>query len=181
MRLTEANHFVKIGLETFLTSIHFFYSRGSLVLLSLIPSFTRALQMWYSETPLWSEAIVGAARVILFFLIVTLLTKSSFHTLIDKGFWNKLLQKCSKQLEKNWPQGVISQIVVFIVLLYGAGNVLILLVSTLFFSAMDSIGINLADAAAAKDTFIFLLKNMSVIPLAIVFILKMLGVKPMKD
>lgn len=181
MGRSQTNRFVKIGLETFLTSLYFFYSHGSLVLLSLIPSLTRAIQMWYSETPLWSEAIVGTTRVFLFLFIVTALTRSSLHQLKDNAFWNKLLQSCSRHFEINWPHGVISQIIAFIILLYGIGNGLIILASTLFISAMDTLGVNLADTAAAKDACIYFLKNMSVIPLAIVFILKMLGVKPVKD
>src|SRR5690606_5940656 len=54
------------GIQTFTSSIAFFYRHPSLILLSLVPSSLRFYQMWnHLQTPAWMEVAVLAARLLL--------------------------------------------------------------------------------------------------------------------
>ncbi len=177
MKLTEILRFCKIGIETFLSSIQFFYGHMILLIISFVPSLIRAFQMWFQDTPLWLEVIVGLARVLLFLVIISIMSNHALSELRQKKCWEKIAQTCSLQFEKNWPYGFISQIFAFIILLYGLGNLLIVLFSSLVISALEWSGINITNPTALYNAWIYFLKNMSVIPLAIVFILKMCGMR----
>jgi len=167
-----------IALKTFAYTILFFYSHPSLVLVSLVPSSLRAFQMsQHLATPWWMEAVVGLARVGLFLLIIVRLSKSEIRALNDKTYWERLGKKASKVLASTWPKIFIAQLIVFIVCLYGLMNLLILAIvdhslSTVmgWFSTADN------DPEAFANAYLFFLKNMSVIPLSMVHMLKMLGV-----
>ncbi|MDY0404493.1 hypothetical protein P5G51_002885 [Virgibacillus sp. 179-BFC.A HS] len=179
MVLSEIWRFCKLGLETFLSSLLFFYSHLSLLLISLIPSVIRAYQMFNSQTPVWSEVVVGLTRIFLILLMISILTKNHVIKLGKKGFWDRLVKSCSVQMKKNWPYGFMSQFIVFIAILFGLGNLLIaLIVRSSLIPVIEILGFKSYDYTAAHNAYLFFLKNMSVIPLAIVFILKMCGVKP---
>ncbi|ARA98188.1 MULTISPECIES: hypothetical protein [Geobacillus] len=178
MRISDVLKYGKIGLETFGASILFFYSHLSLLLISLVPSLSRAFQMLMDESPIWLEVIVTLTRVFLFLMMISLMSKSNLNELKEKQFWDKLMQSCSTYFNKNWPYGFISQMIVFIVLLTGLGNLLIILISGLFTSTLEWLDIKPAEPTAAYDACVYFLKNMSVIPLALVYVLKMCGVKP---
>ncbi|MBT2215711.1 hypothetical protein KK120_07740 [Virgibacillus dakarensis] len=178
MVFSEVWRFGKIGLETFLSSILFFYSHLSLVLISLIPSFTRAYQMWNLQSPIWLEVIVELTRVILLLLIISIMSKSNANELRQREFWERLGKSCSIQMKKNWPYGFLAQIIVFVVFLFGLGNLLIrLIVSGSLIPIIEMSGIKSYEYATAYNAYLYFLKNMSVIPLAMVYILKMCGVK----
>lgn len=181
MRISEVLRFGKIGLVTFQSSVLFFYSHLSLLFISLVPALSRAFQMWMPESPIWLELIVGLTRVFLFLLMISIMTKSSFSELKKRKFWNKLIHSCSTYFNKNWPYGFISQIIVFIVLLYGLGNLIIILISGLLTPVIELLGIKPYDPTATYDACVYFLKNMSVIPIALVYVLKMCGVKPTKN
>ncbi|MBW8347899.1 hypothetical protein K0H71_00390 [Bacillus sp. IITD106] len=179
MVLSDIWRFGKLGLETFLSSLLFFYSYLSLLLISLIPSLIRAYQMFNVQTPVWSEVVVGLTRIFLILLMISILSKNHVIKLGKKEFWDRLAKSCSVQMKKNWPYGFISQIIVFIAILFGLGNLLIeLIVRSSLIPIMEILGFKSYDNTAAHNAYLFFLKNMSVIPLAIVFILKMCGVKP---
>ena len=90
MKRSEVLRYSKIGMETLLTSIKFFYSHISLLCVSLIPSVIRAIQMLNPSAPFWLEGIVFITRCFLFVLIIIMMTKSKINDLRDKNFWDKL-------------------------------------------------------------------------------------------
>ncbi|PWA08416.1 hypothetical protein DCC39_14820 [Pueribacillus theae] len=180
MGVSHILHLGKSGLETLLSSIIFFYSHFSLLLVALIPSFIRAYQMWnHLQTPILFEVLVELTRVILFILMFCLMSKSNVKGLKQREFWNGLGQSCALHMKKNWPSVFIAQIIVFIVILYGLGN---LLLSTIVTGALipitDMLNFKSFEHTAAYNAYLYFLKNMSVIPLALVYTLKMFGVRP---
>lgn len=181
MNISEVWKYSKIGIETFLTSIVFFYSHLTLILVSLIPSLIRSFQMWNADTPFWLEGIVLITRIFLFLLILSILSKVKISELKNKSFWDRFFQSFTNQLNKNWPYGFIAQIAAFIILLYGLGNLFIMLLSGLFEPTLELMGIQPVDPDAAYNASVYFLKNMSVIPLAIVYILVMCGAKSTKN
>ena len=164
--------------QAFLFCILFFYRRPYLVLVSLLPASLRAYQMTQTlATPCWMEAAVVLIRVFLFFLIIANLSNSYPQVLRDKAFWERLSHDASKLMASTWPKLLIAQLIVFIFCLYGLMNLLILAVVDLslstvmrWFSTADN------DPEAFANAYVFFLKNMSVIPLSMVYMLKMLGV-----
>lgn len=181
MKRSEVLRYRKIGMETLLTSIKFFYSHISLLCVSLIPSVIRAIQMLNPAAPFWLEGIVFITRCFLFVLIIIMMTKSKINDLRDKNFWDKLGHSASIQFQKNWPYGFLAQIIVFLVLLYGVGNLFIMLLSWLFSSNAGLIGIQSTDSNALYNACIYFLKNMSVIPLTLVYIVYISGLRPVKN
>lgn len=165
------------GINTFLSSVVFFYSHAELVLISLIPSLFRSFQMGHNlDTPLWMEFVVELTRIILFLLIVGRLSEVGVKKMFQKEFWNRLGNVCSIQIEKNWPHIFIAQLIVFIVILFGLMNLLIQLTVSISLSTfMDFFDIQ-NNYETAYNAFLFFLKNMSVIPLSMVFVLKMSGI-----
>lgn len=167
------------GVNTFLSSVVFFYSHATLVLISLIPSLFRSFQMWHSlDTPVWMEIVVELTRIVLFLLIIVRLSEIKVHELFQKETWNRLGNIRSIRMEQNWPHIFIAQLIVFIVILYGLMNLLIHLVVNISLSTLtDSFDIQ-KKYEAVYNTCLFFLKNMSVIPLSMVYILKMCGIGP---
>ncbi|PWU69840.1 MULTISPECIES: hypothetical protein [Gracilibacillus] len=182
MELSTIWRYGKTGLKTFLLSLQFFYSHLSLLSLSLIPALFRTYQMWNDQTPIWLEIIVELTRVVLILLMIRLMSKSSFRRLRQRSFWDNLVEICTIQVKRNWPYRFIAQIIVFVVLLFGLGNFLIsLIVNQTLDPLMGMIGLQAYEYSHAHDAYLFFLKNMSVIPLAMVYILKMCGVKPIRS
>lgn len=171
----------KLGLKSFLSVITFFYSRPSLILLSLIPSSIRAFQMWSENAPIWLEAIVAMSRIFLFLLMIALMARVSINDLLKKPFWESFSQLCSRQFKSNWPDVFMGQLMAFIILLYGLGNGLVILLSHGFLVVIDLFTQRLTNDDALYHAFVYFLKNMSVIPLALVFVLYMCGARPHHD
>ncbi|WP_251283885.1 hypothetical protein [Cytobacillus sp. AMY 15.2] len=133
--------------------------------------------MWTSDTHFWLEGIVGITRAFLFLLIISIMTGANIRELQHKSFWEKLANSCSNTFNKNWPYGFIAQITAFIVLLYGLGNGIIIIISALFIPFITWMGISPQDPNAAYNACVYFLKNLSVIPLAMVYILNICGVR----
>lgn len=178
MKVSEIWRFSNFGIETFLSSVKFFYCHITLLIVSLIPSTIRAFQMMNQNLPLWLEGVVGITRIFLFLLIVSFLGNIHIRELKHKDFWEKFAQTCSIQFKKSWPHGFFAQICVFIVLLYGLGNLLIILMSKIFILLLGAFEIYGSDTTALYNASVYFLKNMSVIPLSIVYILYMCGARP---
>ncbi len=169
--------FCKVGLETFLISIRFFYRHFSLVIISLIPSIIRAYQMLNPGTLVWLEGIVWIARGFLVLLIIRILPNRKINQLNDKHVWDKLCKACSIQLKRNWPYGFFAQIIAFFILLFGFGNLLIMFISWLFASIVALTD----DSDTVYQACVFFLKNVSIIPLKIVYFLNVCGLIPKSD
>ncbi len=175
-------HAGKYGLNTLLSSIQFFYRHLSLVFLSLIPSSLRAYQMWNpANAPFWIGIIVELARIILVLCIICFISKASIKTLRSKAFWNKFGNLLAAQLKNNWPHRFIAQIVIFIAILYGFGNFLLAGISKAVIPFIDVQRFESYDPSNAYNACLFFLKNMSIIPLAIVYLFKVCGLKPMHN
>jgi hypothetical protein len=185
MSFSSLWHYGKHGMDTLLSSISFFYSHATFLLISLIPSCIRAYQMWNRmQVPVLFEIIVELARVFLFLFMICLMSKAKIKSLLEKDFWQRLRDSCSTHLQKNWPNVFIAQIVIFVLFLYGLGNfVLNTIVNISLPAIFDMLKINTADHAAdsARSACVFFLKNMSIIPISLVFMLNMFGVKHTKE
>lgn len=177
MVLSEIWHNRKVGVETLLNSIKFFYSHLTLLLVSLIPSTIRAIQMLHEDTPVLLEGVVFITRIFLFIIIIIIMTKSNLHELRNKSFWDKITNSSANEFKKNWPYGFLAQIIVFVVFLFGIGNLLIVLFSHLF---VEIISFPSFDTDAVYNASVYFLKNMSVIPLTMVYIIYICGLKPNK-
>jgi hypothetical protein len=169
---------VREGVGLFLATFAFFYSHVSLLLLSLIPSSFRAVQMWNDlATPFWMEVVVELTRVVLFFFILARLEKTDIRQLFHKPFWAGFNIRFTAHMQRNWPHIFIAQIVAFIVLMYGLMNVLIdaLVNEHTVRAAMSVLKIEDYDNELADNAVTFFLKNMSVIPMSMVYIARMCG------
>lgn len=171
----------RVGFHTLFTSIRFFYKHGTLLIISLIPAFCRAIQMLSFNNSILLEGIVSIARITLFVFILSFLTKVPLHKLKSNEFWTKLFHLSSKKFEKYWPYGVVAQIIVFIVFLFGVGNGLIYLISHLFIHIVQPYIIGGIEVTALYYASVYFLKNISVIPLALVYIVHLFGVKQMEN
>jgi hypothetical protein len=166
------------GIRLFFWSIQFFYRHPSLILLSLIPSTVRFIQMWNDlRTPFWMEIVVESTRVVLFFLIFALMSKSALRDVFGKEVWSRWNYSLKIELERNWPVVFLAQTAVFLIGFYWLMNsTLEWLLNPTFVNWLASI---VGAASFDYDQFftsaLFFLKNISVIPLSIVYILRMLG------
>src|SRR5699024_608046 len=182
MRTSEVLQFGRSGLNTLLASIIFFYSHLTLISIAFIPSFIRAFQMWSHPSSIWLEIIVVLTRVLLVLMMISMMAEQSIKSIRYKKFWDSLGKQCSLHVKKNWPYRFTAQIIVFIVLLFGLGNLLITcIVGGSLIPIIEILDVKSFEYSAAYDAYLFFLKNMTVIPLAIIFILKMCGVKPTDD
>ncbi|MFD0868019.1 hypothetical protein [Paenibacillus residui] len=182
MGFSDLMRYGKYGLHTLFSSVLFFYRHLSLLILALIPSCIRAYQMWNQlQVPMVFEILVELTRIVLFLLMLCLMTTGNLTSLWRKRFWQRLGDSCSLHLKKNWPCFFLAQIVIFLVFLYGLGNLAIIVIENLSLTPiLDILDINSVEhsAQSAYNAYLFFLKNMSVIPLAMVYILIMLGVGP---
>jgi hypothetical protein len=174
---------VKQGLKTLFSSITFFYSHLILVVLSLIPSTFRAIQMWHElNTPVILEIIVECTRVILFILMISLLSQLHLKELFNKPVLNTLMAQWSQRLKANWPHTTLAQIAVFIIVLYFLANLLIsTIVNITIEPLMALLKISSENLGQAEEAYRFFFKNMTIIPLAMVFTLKIFGAGPANE
>lgn len=175
MGFAEVWRFSKIGLETCFTATKFFYSHFSLLFVSFISASIRAFQMLYEDAPFSLEGVVVLARCFLFILIISKLTGVKINKLKNKDLWDKLGKTWAVQFNKNWPYGFLSQIIVFLALLFGLGNLIITLLSRLFVTTLEFMDFPINDLDGAYHASVYFLKNMSVIPLTIVYMLYVCG------
>lgn len=175
----------KAGLNTLISSLKFFYSRPSLIIIALIPACIRMYQMWNAlKTPMWLEAVVEITRVFLCLVMISYLSKVHMKTLRNKRFWKQIATTCSLHLQKHWPHVFLAQIAVFFIGLYAFGNFAITIVVQLsLIPILNVFNIVLSEPRldAAYQAYIFFLKNISIIPLTIVYMLNMFGVGKSKD
>jgi len=180
MGFSDLLRYGKYGLHTLFSSILFFYRHFSLLIFALIPSCIRAYQMWNQlQVPMLFEVLVELTRIVLFLLMVCLMATEKLTSLWHKNFWQRLSHSCSLHLKKNWPHFFLAQIVIFLVFLYGLGNLAIVVIVNLSLTPiLDILEINSVEhfTESAHNAYVFFLKNMSIIPLAIVYMLTMLGV-----
>jgi len=172
----------KIGMGTFTSTVIFFYSNVPLVLISIIPSSFRSYQMLHHlDTPVWMEIFVGLTRILLFMLIIAWLSKNKTKELFRKEFWDRLGKVASIEMKRNWPHIFLAQLIVFLIFLYGLMNLLIQLIVGLSLVPLTGLlDIQDYDQESLRYSLVFFLKNMSVIPLSMVYILKMCGVREIR-
>lgn len=179
MTFRQLNEWSAAGIGLFFWTWMFFYSHLSLVALSLIPSTFRLIQMWNRlQTPLWMEIVVESTRVVLFFLILSLMAKTDIQALFRKEFWDNCGKSVAVHLERNWPFVFISQIVVFVVVMYWLMNILFefILNQGTVPRTMSLLGIESYDNESAYNAMLFFIKNMTIIPMSMAYILRMCGV-----
>lgn len=148
-------------MNTFTSTLAFFYSNPALVLISLLPSCLRAYQMLYHlNTSFWVEILVGLSRMILFLLIFAYLSKSEAKELLQKGFWDEFGKVASKQMSINWPYVFIAQSIVFVVVLFGLMNLLVQLIVEISFTPLvNLLDIPYYDHNASRKALVFFLKT----------------------
>jgi len=167
------------GIRLFVWCISFFYRHPDLILLSLIPSTFRFIQMWNDlQTPIWMEAVVEFSRVVLFFLVIARMSCSEFKAVFNQALWRRWNHSLKIELERNWPFTFTAQIAVFVIGLYWLMNSAIeWLLNPVFVAGfMAAFGVETYHYDQIFTAALFFLKNMTVIPLSIVYILRMLGV-----
>lgn len=166
------------GIRLLVWSISFFYRHPSLVLLSLIPSTFRFIQMWNDlYTPIWMEGMVESSRVVLFFLVIARMSKAKFQAVFQQELWKRWNYSLKIELERNWPVTFLAQLFVFVIGPYWLMNSAIewLLHPAFVTWLMGAFGVETSLYDQMFTACLFFLKNMSVIPLSIVYILRMLG------
>lgn len=177
MKSLNFPYWSKVGLRTMSTSMRFFYGHTTLIIISLVPSLSRAMQMLYFHHSILLELIVTVTRIALFLFIISYMTKTPLAKLTNGDFWAKLLQTSSKRFEHYWPYGTIVQLIVFVVFLFGVANGLIYIFSHLFIYTIQQMYGGNIPLDALHNASVYFLKNMSVIPLSLVYIAMMFGVK----
>jgi hypothetical protein len=135
--------------------------------------------MWNNlHTPIWMEVIVESSRVVLFFLVIARMSESNFQDVFKQALWKRWNHSLKIELERNWPFTFMAQILVFVIGLYWLMNSMIewLLNPAFVTWFMAVFGVETFRYDQIFTASLFFLKNMSVIPLSIVYILRMLGV-----
>lgn len=160
------------------SSITLFYGHVSILLLAFIPSFIRAFQMLQNlETPFILEIIVQITRLTMFIIMISLLENRTFDAIKRKEFWDEVLSNASIKLKEHFPRVFIAQFVIFILLLAGLGNFIIeIVVQYSLSNIVELLNLKGYDEQAVHDAYVYFLKNMSVIPLAMVYVLKVFGI-----
>lgn len=169
---------VSSSVRLFFWSIAFFYRHPGLLLLSLIPSTFRFIQMWNDlNTPLWMEIVVESTRVVLFLLILARMHRSGIRDVFNSALWQRWQRSLRIELERNWPATFLARVAVFIAGLYVCMNTALewLLNPAFMKGYMRLFGVETYDYDQVYTAALFFLKNMSVIPLSMVYILRMLG------
>ena len=169
---------VHTGAGLFAWTFGFFYSQIWLVLLSLIPASIRAIQLWNElRTPLWMEVVVELSRVVLFVLIFARLENTTVRQLFRKEFRTGLHTRCVAYLKRSWPHNLIVQMIVFTILMYGLMNLLIdaFVNERTVEAVMGIAGFGHYEYEAASNSMVYFLKNMSIIPMTMVYIARMIG------
>lgn len=169
---------ITAGLGLHYSVFVFFYSHLSLVILSLIPATFRFVQMWHeSRTPIWMEGAVEGTRVVIFLLMIAFLEKTEITSLFKKDFWEKWNQQFTEHFERNWPRTIVPQIVAFIIVMYLLMNTLIEFFLSLGTvpGVMSLLGIEHYDSEVAYTAVLFFVKNMTIIPMSMVYILRLCG------
>ncbi len=171
------------GIRLFFWTFSFFYRHLSFIILSLLPSLFRVVQSWNQfQTPIWMEVFVEFSRVVLFFFIIAFMMNGSIQHLSQKEFWKSVQKHFEWNIRQNWPHVIIGQILIFIICLYGLMNLLfeLLLNETTVQMIMILLQIEEYDQHLARESLLFFVKNMSIIPMSMVYILRMLGIGTMK-
>lgn len=185
MKTTELCSYGKTGLKTLVDSITFFYRHVSLLIISLVPACIRLYQMWNDlKTPFWLEVIVEIARVFLCLVMISYMSKVNLKTMRDKRFWKQFTTTCSFHLQQHWPNVFLAQIAVFIIFLYAIGNFAITIIVQLsLVPILNLFHITITEHAleAGYNAYVFFLKNISIIPLTIVYMINMFGVGKVVD
>lgn len=174
----------KEGIGLFFWTFAFFYSHLGLIILSLVPALFRMIQMWNElQTTVWMEIVVESARVVLFFVMIPLIAKTGVPSLFHKPFWTALSQRMTVQLQRNWPQVMLAQFIVFLIAMYWLMNTLfeLLLGEWTVSMIMNVVNITQYDYDSAYNAILFFLKNMSIIPMSMAYILRMSGVGPFSE
>ena len=168
---------LKPGLNTLIRCIRFFYGHPILVLIAFIPASTRFYQMWLDlNTPVWVEVLTETTRLVLFLMIVSILSKVPFKHVFYRDFWNGVGKNCTLILNKHWPAIMLSQFIVFIIVLYGLMNIFInIIVNISLGPVSESFNIEDSKTASLKNALLFFLKNISVIPLAMTYMVMVFG------
>ena len=167
------------GIRLFFWTFAFFYRHLSLVILSLIPTSFRVMQSWHQfDTPIWMEVVVEFSRVVLFFLIIAIMLNARIKQLFQKELWQTIKKQVQNYMRQSWPYITIGQILIFIICMYGLMNFLFefLINKESVQIIMNAISIDNYDEKIAHDTIIFFIKNLSIIPMSLVYILRMLGI-----
>ncbi|WP_228409487.1 hypothetical protein [Radiobacillus deserti] len=129
------------------------------------------------DTPLILELVVESTRIIMFVLMVPLLEKREYAVIKQKTFWDELLASASLKLKNNFPHIFIAQLVIYILILAVLGNVLIrILVNSSFLYIIELFSLDGYAESAVYHAYLYFLKNISIIPLTMVFVLKVIGV-----
>ncbi|REJ12820.1 MAG: hypothetical protein C6W59_12510 [Paenibacillaceae bacterium] len=166
------------GAGLFLWTAAFFYTHAGFVVLSLVPASFRAVQMWRElNTPMRMEIVVELSRVVLLALILARLEKLPVRLLLRKAFWNDFRTRCAAYLGRNWPHVLLAQIAGFLLLVYGLMNGLIAVIvneGTVRMAA-EMAGFGHDKREAASNAMVYFLKNMSVIPMTMVYLARMIG------
>ena len=151
-------------------NIHFYYHQRKLNLIT--PTTNTNSIILFSTCDLVLSIITSLTGGSISY---THLAKTSIKELRNKEVWDKISNSCSIQFQRNWPYGFLAQIIVFFIFLYGIGNLIIMLLSWFFISALEMMGIQVANLNATYNASLYFLKNMTVIPLTFVYILNMIG------
>lgn len=170
------------GIRLFFWTFAFFYRHLSLVILSLVPSLFRVMQSWNQfQTPIWMEVMVEISRVVLFFLMIAIMMNRSVKDLFQRKFWESVQKNFDITIRHHWPHVIIFQILIFIICLYWLMNSLFefLLNKATVQIIMSLIHIEEYDDLTARDSLLFFLKNMSIIPMSMVYLLRMFGIGKM--
>jgi|GEM_PF-425333 hypothetical protein len=166
------------GAGLFLWTAAFFYTHAGFIVLSLVPASFRAVQMWRElNTPMWMEIVVELSRVVLLTLILARLEKMPVRLLLRKAFWNDFRTRCAAHLGRNWPHVLIAQFAGFLLFMYGLMNELIdVIVNDWTVDAVLAIaGFGHDKREAVSNAMVYFLKNMSVISMTMVYLVRMIG------
>lgn len=166
------------GIGLFLWTFAFFYGHLVFVFLSLIPSSFRVLQsLGGFQTPVWMEVVVEASRLVLFMLIIARMERVGIRQLFEKTFWKDYNQRFTVHIKPHWPQLLIAQLVAFVLLMYALMNALFgwIVNERTVGILMERANIDGYSVETITASLLFFVKNMSNIPMSMVYVARMVG------
>lgn len=149
-----------------------YFTHLSLVAISLIPAVGRSFQMW-GTAPGWVELVVELPRLLLILLMIRFLTQATLRHLSS---WKSIGRKMKEHIKTKWVE-IIAQLIVILAVFFLINTAISWIWSENHVGMiLDALQIQ-HDVPAAVNTFIFFTKNMTVIPIATICYLQLLGIK----
>ena len=167
--------FDKIALQEFAmlgSSVAYLYRHATLFAVAFISATFVAVQNWYaSEYNGVATIIVMLSRILLLALILTTLTGHPLKNILERSYWNETRGRVKATFRNEWSKHrLMTGLLLLVILIISLGNFLVIHLTNLAAMVLPT---SKPEAVPAIRSF---LNNISIIPIAAIFAMMLLGV-----